>query len=165
MKHILTTLCVLVLIIACVIACIAVLTAEASSDVSYSPAYVETYTYGDFDEPGTSKVYRLSPSDDLSLIPTEDFDHNGRRYLLMKLIREDDAEAGSGTVTYTAVFGSEKLPGRAKSSDFLFNREICSNPLWQKSMQVVVVVLLILLACEIFESRRPVYPTDEADSE
>ncbi len=36
-----------------------------------------------------SKVYRLSPSDDLKLIPTEDFELNGRRHFLMELIRED----------------------------------------------------------------------------
>ncbi len=158
MKHILTTLCALALVIA---GSDAALTAETATDASYSPIYVETYNYGDFDELGMNKTYQLSPSDDLKLIPTEDFEQNGRRYFLLDLIREDEecvvSENGYGTVTYTAVFGSEKLPGKAKSSSCMSattNPEVYADPLGLKSMLVVAIVMLALAFNAMLKSRK-----------
>ena len=80
MKRILTTLCALVLVMA---GSATALAAEAASDSSYYPISVEEYTYGDFDELRINKTYQLSLGDDPSLIPTEDFTRNGRRYYLL----------------------------------------------------------------------------------
>ena len=72
----------------------------------FSPIEVETYTYGPLDELRVNKVYQLSQSDDLSNIPTEDFELGGRRYYLLDMI---SANTDHETVTYTAVFGSVEL--------------------------------------------------------
>ncbi len=75
------------------------LAAEAASDSSYYPISVEEYTYGDFDELRINKTYQLSLGDDPSLIPTEDFTRNGRRYYLLDMTRKD--EVGVDVQTYT----------------------------------------------------------------
>ncbi len=157
MKRIIMILCTLALVIARSVS----VTVDATTDASYSPIYVETYNYGDFDELGMNKIYQLSPSDDPRLIPTEDFEHNGRRYFLLDLIREDEecvvSENGCGTVTYTAVFGSEKLPGKAKSSSCMSattNPEVYADPLGLKSMLVVAIVMLALAFNAMLKSRK-----------
>ena len=72
----------------------------------YSPIEEEAYTYGPLDEPRVNKVYRLSPTDDPSGIPTEDFERGGRRYYLLDMTT---ANTDHETVTYTAIFGSVEL--------------------------------------------------------
>ena len=59
-------------------------------DSAYYPISVEEYTAGDFDELRIQKVYQLSLDDDPSLIPTEDFERNGRLYYLLDMTRKDD---------------------------------------------------------------------------
>ena len=59
-------------------------------DSAYYPISVEEYTYGDFDELRIQKVYQLSLDDDPSLIPTEDFERNGRLYYLLDMTRKDE---------------------------------------------------------------------------
>ena len=96
MKRILTTLCALALVMA---GSATALAAEAASDSSHYPISVEEYTYGDFDELRINKTYQLSLGDDPSLIPTEDFTRNGRRYYLLDMTRKD--EVGVDVQTYT----------------------------------------------------------------
>ena len=72
---------------------------EAGQSASYYPVSVEEYTYGDFDELRINKTYQLSLSDDPSLIPTEDFVRNGRRYYLLDMTRKD--EVGVDIQTHT----------------------------------------------------------------
>ena len=55
-----------------------------------TPISVEEYTAGDFDELRIQKVYQLSLDDDPSLIPTEDFERNGRLYYLLDMTRKDE---------------------------------------------------------------------------
>lgn len=76
-----------------------------ASDPFY-PVEEETYTYGPLDELRINKVYRLSVSDDPSIIPTEDFEHNGRRYYLLDMIADS---SDSEVVTYTVIYGSGEL--------------------------------------------------------
>ena len=59
-------------------------------DSAYYPISVEEYTAGDFDELRIQKVYQLSLDDDPSLIPTEDFERNGRLYYLLDMTRKDE---------------------------------------------------------------------------
>ena len=63
---------------------------DTGQSASYYPISVEEYTYGDFDELRINKTYQLSLSDDPSLIPTEDFTRNGRRYYLLDMTRKDE---------------------------------------------------------------------------
>jgi len=90
MKRILTTLCVLAIIMAGSVSALAADAEDAGQSASYYPISVEEYTYGDFDELRVEKVYQLSLSDDPSLIPTEDFVRNGRRYYLLDMTRKDE---------------------------------------------------------------------------
>ena len=72
----------------------------------FCPIMVDAYTYGPLDELRINKVYQLSLYDDPSGIPTEDFEHGGRRYYLLDVVADDtDCEV----VTYTAIFGSTEL--------------------------------------------------------
>ena len=59
-------------------------------DSCYYPISVEEYTYGPLDELRIDKVYQLSLDDDPSLIPTEDFERNGRLYYLLDMTRKDE---------------------------------------------------------------------------
>lgn len=70
------------------------------------PTEVETYTAGDFDQVRIRKTYRLSPSDNPSTIPTEDFEQSGRTYHLLELTKEENA----GEPLYIAVFGDAATP-------------------------------------------------------
>ena len=81
----------------------------------FCPVEVETYTYGPFDELRINKVYQLLPTDDPSGIPTEDFEHGGRRYYLLGMVVED---TDSDMVTYTAIFGSAELTSSGASGQF-----------------------------------------------
>ena len=97
MKRIFTILCALALVMA------GSATALAADDTGqstiYYPISVEEYTYGPLDELRINKVYQLSLSDDPSLIPTEDFVRNGRRYYLLDMTRKD--EVGVDIQTHT----------------------------------------------------------------
>ena len=104
MKRILTTLCALVLVMA---GSATALAAEAASDSSYYPISVEEYTYGDFDELRINKTYQLSLGDDPSLIPTEDFTRNGRRYYLLDMTRKDEVGVDVQTHTETVTKPSD----------------------------------------------------------
>lgn len=89
--------------------------ALAAEDV-YTPIVVDAYTAGNFDELRISKVYRLSPSDDPTMIPTEDFVQGGRRYYLLDIVRETSSEGNEYSITYTAIFGSEEIQARNRTS-------------------------------------------------
>ena len=98
MKRIFTILCALALVMAGSATALAA-EPEAGQSASYYPVSVEEYTYGDFDELRINKTYQLSLGDDPSLIPTEDFTRNGRRYYLLDMTRKD--EVGVDVQTYT----------------------------------------------------------------
>ena len=89
MKRIFTILCALALVMAGSATALAA-EPEAGQSASYYPISVEEYTYGPLDELRVNKTYQLSLSDDPSLIPTEDFVRNGRRYFLLDMIRKDE---------------------------------------------------------------------------
>ena len=90
---------------------------------TYDPVFVEKYTYGSFDELRIQKVYQLSPADDPSGIPTEDFEQNGRLYYLLYITQQEEDTRYSATdpytdrvsktdcdvITYTVTFGSKEL--------------------------------------------------------
>ena len=97
MKRIFTILCALALVMAG--SATALAAEDTGQSASYYPISVEEYTYGDFDELRINKTYQLSLSDDPSLIPTEDFVRNGRRYYLLDMTRKD--EVGVDIQTYT----------------------------------------------------------------
>ena len=100
MKRIFTILCALALVMAGSATALAA-EPEAGQSASYYPISVEEYTYGDFDELRINKTYQLSLSDDPSLIPTEDFIRNGRRYYLLDMTRKDEVGVDIQTHTET----------------------------------------------------------------
>ena len=104
MKRILTALCALALFAA---GATPALAAEASLPSCYYPISVEEYTYGPFDELRVNKVYQLSLSDDPSLIPTEDFERNGRRFYLLDMTRQDEVGVDIQTRTETVTLASD----------------------------------------------------------
>ena len=63
---------------------------KPARDSAYYPISVEEYTAGDFDELRIQKVNQLSLDDDPGLIPTEDFERNGRLYYLLDMTRKDE---------------------------------------------------------------------------
>lgn len=148
MKRILTALYAIAIVITgCASA------AEDASKPCYTPISVEEYPYGSFDEPRIEKTYQLSRSDNPRLIPTEDFERYGRRYYLLDFTREE-SDAECGVVTYTVTFGSEKLPYGVKTMDGTRSKEEAyADPLGQKSMLIVGVVMLALAAAAMIESR------------
>lgn len=165
MKRILTTLCILALVIT---ESDAALAAEDASDPCYNPVSVEEYPFGSFDEPRINKTYQLSPSDNPRLIPTEDFERGGRRYYLLEFVREE-SDAECGMVTYTVTFGSEKLPYGVKTLGGRHSKaEAYADPVGQKSMLIVGVVMLALTAAAMIESRmqshNPAASDDKSES-
>lgn len=107
MKRILTTLCALAIVMAGSVPALAADADESGQSASYYPISVEEYTYGDFDELRINKVYQLSLSDDPSLIPTEDFVRNGRRYYLLDMTRKDEVGVDIQTHTETVTQPSD----------------------------------------------------------
>ena len=99
MKRIFIILCALALVMAGSATALAADASNTGQRASYYPISVEEYTYGDLDELRINKTYQLSLSDDPSLIPTEDFTRNGRRYSLLDMTRKD--EVGVDIQTYT----------------------------------------------------------------
>ena len=106
MKRILTILCALAIVMAGSATALAA-EPEAGQSASYYPVSVEEYTYGDFDELRINKTYQLSLSDDPSLIPTEDFVRNGRRYYLLDMTRKDEVGVDIQTHTETVTKPSD----------------------------------------------------------
>ena len=104
MKRILTALCALALFAAMATPALA---AEAPQSSCYYPISVEEYTYGPFDELRINKVYQLSLSDDPSLIPTEDFERNGRRFYLLDMTRKEEVGVDVRTHTETVTLASD----------------------------------------------------------
>ena len=80
---------------------------KPARDSAYYPISVEEYTYGDFDELRINKTYQLSLADDPSLIPTEDFIRNGRRYYLLDMTRKDEVGVDIQTHTETITQASD----------------------------------------------------------
>ena len=76
-------------ILAALTACLLALPAHAAS---YYPISVEEYTYGPFDQLRIDKVYELSRSDDPANIPTGDFDRDGLHFVLLDVVKTDQAE-------------------------------------------------------------------------
>jgi len=76
-------------IMAALTACLLALPAHAAS---YYPISVEEYTYGPFDQLRIDKVYELSRSDDPANIPTGDFDRDGLHFVLLDVVKTDQAE-------------------------------------------------------------------------
>lgn len=152
MKRILTTLCALALVIT---GCAPV--AEDASKTCYTPISVEEYPYGSFDEPRINMTYQLSPSDNPRLIPTEDFVRYGRRYFLLDFYRNDDTDEGhtgeAGVVTYTVIFGSEKLPYGVNTLGST-REEAYADPAGITSMLIIAIVMLALGAAAMIESRK-----------
>jgi len=107
MKRILTILCVLALIMAGSVTALAADASNTGQSASYYPISVEEYTYGDFDELRINKIYQLSLADDPSLIPTEDFVRNGRRYYLLDMTRKDEVGVDIQTHTETVTQASD----------------------------------------------------------
>ena len=107
MKRIMTILCALILAMAGSAAALAADTAEAGQSASYYPISVEEYTHGDLDELRINKTYQLSLADDPSLIPTEDFVRNGRRYYLLDMTRKDEVGVDIQTHTETVTQASD----------------------------------------------------------
>ena len=106
MKRIFTILCALALVMAGSATALAA-EPEAGQSASYYPISVEEYTYGDFDELRINKTYQLSLADDPSLIPTEDFIRNGRRYYLLDMTRKDEVGVDIQTHTETITQASD----------------------------------------------------------
>ena len=107
MKRIFTILCALAIVMAGSATALAAEPAEGGQSASYYPISVEEYTYGDFDELRINKTYQLSLSDDPSLIPTEDFVRNGRRYYLLDMTRKDEVGVDIQTHTETVTQASD----------------------------------------------------------
>ena len=107
MKRILTILCVLALIMAGSVTALAADASNTGQSASYYPISVEEYTYGDFDELRINKIYQLSLADDPSLISTEDFVRNGRRYYLLDMTRKDEVGVDIQTHTETVTQASD----------------------------------------------------------
>lgn len=82
----------------------------------YSSVSVDSYTMGNFDTLCIQKVYQLSPSDDPSGIPTDDFVERGMLYRLSELTSADNEGPDCKAVTYTAVFTGTELPKAAEDS-------------------------------------------------
>ena len=79
-------------------------------DSAYYPISVEEYTAGDFDELRIQKVYQLSLDDDPSLIPTEDFERNGRLYYLLDMTRKDEVGVDTKPHVQTVTRPSDTRP-------------------------------------------------------
>ena len=106
MKRILTILCALAIVMAGSATAMAA-EPEAGQSASYYPISVEEYTYGPLDELRINKTYQLSLADDPSLIPTEDFIRNGRRYYLLDMTRKDEVGVDIQTHTETVTKPSD----------------------------------------------------------
>lgn len=75
-----------------------------AADVLY-PVEVTEYMEGDSSR--LKKIYVLTPTDDPSLIPTEDFDREGQTYTLLDITRQDQVEPDTRDYTETVTLESK----------------------------------------------------------
>ena len=75
-----------------------------AADVLY-PVEVTEYMEGDSSR--LKKIYVLTPTDDPSLIPTEDFDREGQTYTLLDITRQDQVETDTRDYTETVTLESK----------------------------------------------------------
>ena len=91
------------LCLAALLACSLAIPAMAA-DVLY-PVEVTEYMEGDSSR--LKKIYVLTPADDPSLIPTEDFDREGQTYTLLDITRQDQVETDTRDYTETVTLESK----------------------------------------------------------
>lgn len=91
------------LCLAALLACSLAIPAMAA-DILY-PVEVTEYMEGDSSR--LKKIYVLTPADDPSLIPTEDFDREGRTYTLLDITRQDQVETDTRDYTETVTLESK----------------------------------------------------------
>ena len=96
------------LCLAALLACSLAIPAMAA-DILY-PVEVTEYMEGDSSR--LKKIYVLTPADDPSLIPTEDFDREGQTYTLLDITRQDQVETDTRDYTETVT-----LEGKTKDMD------------------------------------------------
>ena len=75
-----------------------------AADVLYP---VEVTEYMEGESPRLKKVYILTPADDPSLIPTEDFEREGQTYTLLDVTRQDQVETDTRDYTETVTLESK----------------------------------------------------------
>ena len=92
-----------VLCLTALLACSLAIPARAA-DVLY-PVEVTEYMEGDSSR--LKKIYVLAPTDDPSLIPTEDFDREGQTYTLLDITRQDQVETDTRDYTETVTLESK----------------------------------------------------------
>ena len=91
------------LYLAALLACSLAIPAMAA-DILY-PVEVTEYMEGDSSR--LKKIYVLTPADDPSLIPTEDFDREGQTYTLLDITRQDQVETDTRDYTETVTLESK----------------------------------------------------------
>ena len=91
------------LCLAALLACSLAIPAMAA-DILY-PVEVPEYMEGDSSR--LKKIYVLTPADDPSLIPTEDFDREGQTYTLLDITRQDQVETDTRDYTETVTLESK----------------------------------------------------------
>ena len=91
------------LCLAALLACSLTIPAMAA-DILY-PVEVTEYMEGDSSR--LKKIYVLTPADDPSLIPTEDFDREGQTYTLLDITRQDQVETDTRDYTETVTLESK----------------------------------------------------------
>lgn len=92
-----------VLCLVALLACSLAIPAMAA-DILY-PVEVTEYMEGDSSR--LKKIYVLTPADDPSLIPTEDFDREGQTYTLLDITRQDQVETDTRDYTETVTLESK----------------------------------------------------------
>ena len=92
-----------VLCLTALLACSLAIPAMAA-DVLYP---VEVTEYMEVDSSRLKKIYVLAPTDDPSLIPTEDFDREGQTYTLLDITRQDQVETDTRDYTETVTLESK----------------------------------------------------------
>ena len=91
------------LCLAALLACSLAIPAMAA-DILY-PVEVTEYMEGDSSR--LKKIYVLTPADDPSLIPTEDFAREGQTYTLLDITRQDQVETDTRDYTETVTLESK----------------------------------------------------------
>ena len=91
------------LCLAALLACSLAIPAMAA-DILY-PVEVTEYMEGDSSR--LKKIYVLTPADDPSLIPTDDFDREGQTYTLLDITRQDQVETDTRDYTETVTLESK----------------------------------------------------------
>lgn len=91
------------LYLAALLACSLAIPAMAA-DILY-PVEVTEYMEGDSSR--LKKIYVLTPADDPSLIPTEDFDREGQTYTLLDITRQGQVETDTRDYTETVTLESK----------------------------------------------------------